>query len=181
MKHKKNYKPGRLDNCQTPGYAVDPLERFIHKSWMIWEPAKGERYLSSELISRGYQVFESGIEEDFFEFEPDIHWDVIVTNPPYSLKFPWIERCYEFGKPWFLLLPVECMGTASAQEMFREFGVNVIYTSKRINFKMPFKGWKTHGAQFPTAWYFWLGFESHDIYYHDYSYLTKEIRESYEI
>jgi len=31
MKPKRNYKLGVLDNCQTPGYAIDPIEKFLDK------------------------------------------------------------------------------------------------------------------------------------------------------
>ncbi len=103
---------------------------------------------------------------DFFTYEPD-WWDVIVTNPPFSLKIPWIERCYELGKPWALLLPVETIGTKHAQELFtaHEPEIGIIYMNKRINFKMPNKGWDGAGAQFPTAWYTWkFGFSGNRFY-----------------
>jgi len=177
MKPKLNHKPGPIDNCQTPGYALDPIEALVDKSWFVWEPAIGEGYLVAELLKRHYKVIAP--HEDFFSYQPSLHWDIIITNPPYSLKYDWIERCYELGKPWLLLLPVETLGSGKAQKMFRENGINVILLSKRINFKMPNKGW-TGSAQFPVAWFWWRGVDTNEIYYYDYRYLTKEVRQSYE-
>lgn len=152
------YTPQGMDACQTPAYALDPLWRHLG-DWVIWEPACGEGLLVDALHDLGYcydQVVSSDLltGENFFEFEPD-NWDCIVTNPPFSLKFRWLERCYQLGKPFALLLPVETLGTQTAQRMFEQYGVEVIFMDKRINFKMPLKGWEAGGATFPVAWYTW--------------------------
>ena len=57
--------------------------------------------------------------------------------------------------PFALLIPVETLGAKTAQALFREFGLEVIFLDRRINFKMPGKGWAGSAAQFPTAWFTW--------------------------
>ena len=41
---------------------------------------------------------------------PDYHlydeWDIIVSNPPFSLKDKVLERLYSFNKPFAILLPL---------------------------------------------------------------------------
>lgn len=77
-----------------------------------------------------------------------------MTNCPYSVKYPWLRRYYELGKPFALLLPVDTTGAAQAQVLFDRYGIEIIYMNKRVNFKMPNKGW-SGSAQFSTAWFTW--------------------------
>jgi len=143
-----------FDSCQTPGYAVEPLLPYLKPEQVIWECAAGEGLLSQALRESGRVVIESDVltGQNFFEYEPPV-WEVLITNPPFSLKFDWLARCYELGKPFALLLPVETLGAAKAQTLFRVHGVEVIFLNKRINFKMPNMGWSGGGAWFPVAWF----------------------------
>jgi len=86
---------------------------------------------------------------------PPVGYQVQVTNPPFSLKFKWLERAYEIGEPFAFLLPINTLGTVTAQKMFEKHGISVLLLDKRIDFKMPFKGWEGGGAQFSTAWFMW--------------------------
>jgi len=169
-KENKGYVPGIYDNCQTPPYALEPLYQYIDTSF-VWECAAGKGVLARQLnkvgigtvatdisLSKGVtyndfmsnggiQVFTNG------SSQPDLC--TIVTNPPYSIKYEWLERCYELGKPFALLMPVEMLGTAKGQRLFNEHGIEVIFMSPRVDFYMPNKGYEGGGAQFPTAWFTW--------------------------
>lgn len=160
MKPKRQYKKskrGSYDLCQTPPYALDPLVRPLKLAGFetVWEPACGEGLLVNGLRERGFEVAGTDIigGVDFFKFLVPPGIDCIVTNPPYSMKYQWIQRCYELNMPWALLLPVETLGARAAQVMFDTLGIQVIFMSPRVDFKMPDKGWSGKGAQFPTAWF----------------------------
>ena len=159
MKPKSNRKPGPMDNCQTPPYALTPLIPYLKSAKLhtIWEPATGEGLLTNELKRHGFEAIGTDIIDgtDFFDFTPWGRYSAIVTNPPYSIKYEWTMQCYKLGKPWALLMPVEFLGTVKGGEMFGHFGVQVMMLYPRVNFKMPNKGWEGGGAQFPTAWYTW--------------------------
>jgi hypothetical protein len=149
--------PQGFDACQTPPYALDPLLPYLDFSMTIWEPASGEGLLVDALYDSGFSTVEFGdllTGQNFFEYEPE-SWDCLITNPPYSIKYKWLERCYVLSKPFALLLPVETLGAKSAQELFREHGVRVLLLDRRINFKMPNIGWEGSSAQFPVAWFTW--------------------------
>lgn len=150
------YVPQGYDACQTPGYALEPLLPYLQGQRIVWECARGEGFLYDALEQSGLKAVGSDIltGQNFFEFEPDAY-SCIVTNPPYSLKFRWLERCYQLGKPFALLLPVETLGAKRAQELFKVHGAEFLMLNKRINFKMPNKGWDGAGAQFPTMWVCW--------------------------
>lgn len=142
-----------MDRCQTPRYALRPLLPYLPLSSLIWEPAAGKGLLVASL-SESHQVVASDIlyGQDFFRYQPET-WDCLVTNPPYSIKYRWIGRCYELGKPWALLMPVEALGAKQAQVLFRKHGMELIVMDQRVNFEMPNKGLSGSGAQFPVAWF----------------------------
>jgi len=145
-------RPNALDFCQTPPYALDPIIPYIFG--VIWECAAGEGLMAWALMKRGLRVVATDIitGQDFFCWEPS-EYDYIVTNPPYSKKFAWLERCYELGKPFALLLPIDTLGSKRAQRLFDKHGIEILFLNHRVNFKMPYKGWDGNGAWFPVAWF----------------------------
>ena len=144
------------DLCQTPAYALDPLYDYLKPDWIIWEPAAGDCTLVNALHSRGYQVFASDIlsGQDFFKYRPG-RVDMILTNPPFSLKLKWLERCYNLGLPFALLLPVEILGVGTAQRLFEAFGLEVILLNRRVDFRTINTSFEKSSAWFPTCWITW--------------------------
>lgn len=155
MKPKKNYVPGPMDVCLTPPYALNPILSYL-KGKTVWECACGKGYLSNIMKENGVDVVSTDITtgHDFLTYQPEFEFDVIVTNPPFGLKYKFIERCYELNKPFALLMPVETHGAEGAQKYFEKHGIETTWLRPRINFEMPNKGW-FGGAQFPTAWFTW--------------------------
>jgi hypothetical protein len=149
------YTPQGHDLCQTPAYAVEPLLKYLNPGGIIWEPAMGEGHLVNALLKARFCVERSDLQtgQNFFEYSPHA-WDCIVTNPPYTLKFEWLARCYELGKPFALLVPVETIGAGAAQRLMERYGYEIMLLDKRVDFKMPNKGWRSQ-AQFPVLWLCW--------------------------
>lgn len=166
---KKNMrKPKMFDECQTPGYVVRTLLPELRQFRVIWECASGEGFLGEELKRLGFDVIMTDIKDghDFFSWSPDEgEFDCILTNPPYSVKFEWLRRCYDIGKPFALLLPVSILGTKSAQVEFKKHGVEIVLLDKRVNFKIPRSGFDGSGAWFSVAWFTWgFGFGSQLVF-----------------
>ena len=171
-KENKGYNTGTYDECQTPPYALEPLLQplfdairpDLRSTKTIWECASGQGTLARDFNRRAYSVIDTDISrgEDFFNDDlasklDRLNWNglVIVTNPPYSIKYEWLKRCYELDHPFALLMPVEMLGTAKGQKLFNKYGIEIIFMSPRVDFYMPHKGYKGGGAQFPTAWFTW--------------------------
>lgn len=148
-------KTAKYDSCQTPPYAVEPLLPFLKPQWTIWEPACGEGLLQRALEAAGRRVVGTDYltGHDFFDHIEES--DVVVTNPPYSIKYDWLERCYQLCRPFALLVPVETIGAASAQRLMAAYGAEILLLNRRVNFKMPNAGWSGGGAQFPVLWLCW--------------------------
>ena len=86
---------------------------------------------------------------DFLTWQPQ-KYDCIITNPPFSLKQEFLQRCYQLKKPFALLLPLTTFETAKRQELFLKYGLEVILFDKRINFETP--SGKGSGSWFATMW-----------------------------
>lgn len=150
-------KPSGYDTCYTPPYALAPLYPYLPKDKIIWESAMGIGHLFYDLLGNDYLARGSDLAttgHNFFEYSPD-EWDIQVTNPPYSIKFKWMQRSYDLGKPFALLLPVEAIGAKKTQLMMRKYGYEIMLLQERVDFCMPEKGWEGAGAQFPVMWYCW--------------------------
>src|SRR5688572_15663779 len=89
----------------TPEYALEPLLNIIDKNITIWEPACGEGHIVTFFNKFEFKVIGSDIKNcnDFLKYEPKEHYDIIITNPPFSLKTEFIKRCFELNKPFLFL------------------------------------------------------------------------------
>lgn len=155
-KPKKNYtdQPEK-DRFQTPAYALKPLIPYLDKSWRVWESAVGEGYLKRGLEDHGFLVAGTDVLDGFDYFFNEVdYYDIQITNPPYSLKYEWLERAYQLGKPFALLMPGDTLLAQRGQKLFTEYGYSVLIPNRRVDFKTPFRGWKS-SAQFTSAWFCW--------------------------
>lgn len=123
------------DEVFTPKYAVLPLVKYIPNGSTIWCPFDT---LESEYVKvfteNGYKVIHSHIDEgkNFFEYEPK-EYDIIISNPPFSIKDDIIKHLYELDKPYAMLLPIP---TLQGQKRFKYMkdGLQILSFNKRINF-----------------------------------------------
>jgi hypothetical protein len=144
---------GSPDDFQTPPEALEPLYPYLDRSWRIWECAAGKGNLSRALSSRGYDVEATDILEgfDFLVDKPPM-FDCIITNPPFKYKQQFLERAYQLGVPFAFLLPLTTFETTKRQELFKKYGLEVIFFDKRINFETPNQV-ANSSSWFATAWF----------------------------
>lgn len=152
MKKLKIQMNGRSDEFMTPKEALLPLLPYLKKKWIIWECAWGKGSLAKHLEEEGFKVI--GNKDDFLITEyKDLIFDCIVTNPPYSLKEEFLERCYEYNKPFALLMPLTALEGKKRGALYKKYGIQLIIPNKRINFITP--SGKGSGAWFQVAWFCW--------------------------
>ena len=140
---------GRSDQFQTPPIAFDILKPFLKKTWVIWECAWGKGNLARYIKECGFKL-KGNEKEDFLQLA-HIDYDCIVTNPPYSIKDKFIEKCYILGRPFALLLPLTALEGIKRGAMYKKHGIQLIIPNRRINFETP--SGKGSGAWFQTAWF----------------------------
>jgi len=144
---------GSPDDFQTPAIALKPLLPYLGIDWLIWECACGNGNLVKGLIEYGYDVIGTDILSgyDFLTYQPD-KFDCIITNPPFKYKQQFLDRCYNLGTPFALLLPLTTLETRKRQELMRKHGIEIILFDRRINFETPNKI-KKSSSWFATAWF----------------------------
>ena len=141
------------DELYTPERAIDILLPYISKYKTIWDCAYGTGKLASHLELKGFKVV-GAPKIDFLECNVSMNCDVIITNPPFSLKKEFIKKCYELKKPFGLLLPITTLEGIKIQTMFKENGIQILFPRGRIDFngkKAPwfYTCWFTYGLNLP--------------------------------
>ena len=122
------------DETFTPDYAVLPIIKYIKPNSIIWCPFDTEdSAFVKNLKGAGYEVIFSHIdnEQNFFYYEPE-NYDVIISNPPFSIKDAILHRLNELNKPFAMLLPLP---TLQGQSRFEDLkNCQALIFDKRINY-----------------------------------------------
>jgi len=126
------------DEFYTPEYAIVPILKYVKPGSVVWCPfdtVKSNFY--KMLINHGCKVLLSHIEDgrDFFNYEPEEHYDYIISNPPYSVKGEVFERLFKLEKPFAMLVGV--VGLFVSQKRFDLFKNNwfeIMYLNRRVSY-----------------------------------------------
>lgn len=129
----------KTDNeLYTPFYAVDPIIKYLPKDKVIWCPFD-EKWSAFyiRLKELGYKTIRSSLkdEQDFFKYEPS-SWDIIISNPPFSIKDKVIDRLYSFNKPFAVLLPLNSLQGKTRYKYFKQ-GIQLLSFDSRICYHNP--------------------------------------------
>ena len=145
-------KQGSPDDFQTPKEAIKCLLPFIRGDWVtIWECACGKGNLVKAFEEENFDVVGTDISEGIDFLKEKRGCDMIITNPPYSIKEKFIERCFEIGKPFALLMPLTTLESEKRGKIFRKNKIQLIIPNRRFNFETP--SGKGSGSWFATAWF----------------------------
>lgn len=124
------------DEFYTPEYAVEPILKYVKKDSVVWCPFDSEKSNFVKMLQKaGCKVVFSHIEngEDFFSTNKEC--DYIISNPPYSCKGEVLQRLFDLGKPFAMLVGV--VGLFESQkrfEMFRDHNFEIMYLNKRVSY-----------------------------------------------
>lgn len=127
------------DDMFTPFYAVEPIVKYISKDKKIWMPFDEEWSAFYQRFKElGYSVIRSSLSDgqNFFTYEPDEHYDIIISNPPFSEKDKVLKRLYELNKPFAILLPVNSIQGTNRYKYFKN-GIQMLVFDARMGFHNP--------------------------------------------
>ena len=132
------YSGGKNDEMYTPKYAVLPVLEYIKPEWVVWCPFDTKDSEFVKQISKTNKVIHTHIfnGENFYNFEPKEHWDVIISNPPFTKKRQIFERALSFGKPIALLMTNAWLNDKYSKWVFYEADRNMelLMFDKRTHF-----------------------------------------------
>lgn len=124
------------DEVYTPAYAVKPLLKYLNNfKGIIWCPFDQE---DSEYVKifqeKGFNVIATHIDngQNFFYYEPEEHYDFIISNPPFSIKDDVIKRLYELKTPYAILLPIPALQGQKRFPYMKD--CQALIFDKRINY-----------------------------------------------
>ena len=132
------------DETYTPAYAVKPLVKYVQdymkrnnkEALTIWCPfdlinSKYVEVLSTiPNVKVIYTHIDSG--ENFFFYEPEEVYDIIISNPPFSCKDDILKRLYELNKPYAMLLPIPTLQGQARFPYMKD--IQYLGFDKRINY-----------------------------------------------
>lgn len=131
------YSTGKNDEWRTPGYAVEPVLKYIPQGAVVWCPfdLEGESEYVRILREAGVHVICSHIADgkDFFSYEPEEHWDMIISNPPFTNKRGIFERAISLGKPFMLLMSNTWLNDSAPKQIFGN-ELELLMFDRRIEF-----------------------------------------------
>ena len=130
------------DEFYTPKYAIQPILKYLKGNENVWCPFDTKDSNFVKMIEKqGHEVIATSLlnGQDFFELaESEISdWcDVIISNPPYSLKTEVLEKLFEIEKPFAML--IGCIGVFESQKRFNMFKNNEFEIFFLFRFKKAF-------------------------------------------
>ena len=135
---KELYSGGNNDECYTPDYAVKPILEYIPKDVTVWCPFDTEESEFVKQISKTNPVTYSHLDkgQDFFQYQPK-HWDIIVSNPPFSNKKKFFKRALSFNKPFALIMTNAWLNDSAPKKLFKDAGkdLQLLMFEERMEFK----------------------------------------------
>lgn len=150
------YSEGNNDECYTLPYGVKPIIKYIPKNAVVWCPFDTEESeFVKQIRANGNKVIATHISEgrNFYTFEPDEHWDCIVSNPHFSHKRETFERALSFNKPFALLMALTWLNDSAPKQLFMEKDLQLLMFDKRMKFKN--NGEIQNKITFSSAYYCW--------------------------
>ena len=91
--------------------------------------------------------------KDFFTYEP-YHWDVIVSNPPFTNKRKFFERALSFNKPFALIMTNTWLNDSAPKQLFKDIDLQLLMFDKRMEFIQP-NGQVSGKITFSSSYYCW--------------------------
>ena len=130
------YSKGVNDECYTPKYGVVPILKYIPKDTVVWCPFDTEESEFVKEITKTNKVIFSHISkgQDFYNYEPNEKWDIIISNPPFTAKRKIFERALSFNKPFALIMSNTWLNDSAPKQLFLEKELQLLMFDKRIKY-----------------------------------------------
>ncbi len=119
------------DDYMTPKNAWQDINEYIPKDKIIYEAFYGDGMSGQYLEELGCKKVIHK-KKDFFTYKPN--YDILISNPPFSLSKEIMKRLAELDKPFILIMPSSKINTSYMRNNFMNKGLQIIIPRKRIHF-----------------------------------------------
>ena len=130
----------------TPKEVWVSIAHLIPKDKVIFEGFYGDGNSGKYLKELGFKVESHDV--DFFD-DQKFNYDIIISNPPYSIKAKVFKKLYEINKPFMLLVPVSTITKQYLKKYFKD-KIQIVIPQKRIQFIKD--GVQNNRCYFDTLW-----------------------------
>ena len=134
------------DDYMTPKPVLESIQHLIPKDKVIWESFYGNGDSGKYLKELGFKVESHDV--DFFD-DQKFNYDIIISNPAYSIKAKVFKRLSEIDKPFMLLVPVSTMTKQYLKKYFKD-KIQIVIPERRIQFIK--NGVQNKRCYFDTIW-----------------------------
>ena len=134
------------DEYNTPKEVWESIAHLLPKDKILWECFYGDGKSREYLSDLGFKVEHHKI--DFFD-DPNFDYDILVSNPPYSIKPKVFKRLSEIDKPFMMLVPVSTITKKFLKTYFQD-KIQIVIPKTRIHFVK--NGVQTKASWFDTLW-----------------------------
>ena len=131
---KQNYK--NEDRYGTSKYIYGMLTDFVDKNKVIYNPFFLDGKAKTYLNELGYNNVIHN-DEDFFDNYNKYEYDIIITNPPYTIKKKIFTKLYEINKPFIVIVPIATITKLFIKEIFKSDveRLQMIIPNRRMQFE----------------------------------------------
>ena len=121
------------DLFETQNEDIELILAFIegYTDALILEPFCGNGAISNFLKAKGYK---NVVEQDLITVKVKTNFmtenipsniEMIISNPPFNLKYEILLKSFMWGKPFIYLLPFETLCYKKCAELFQQYGIFV--------------------------------------------------------
>jgi hypothetical protein len=147
----KKYK---LDDYTTPLYVWEMILDYLDlaKDTIIYDPFYNKGLAKTYLGKLGYNnvIHEN---EDFFQNYDKYKYDIIISNPPYSIKQNILKVLYQIDKAFVLIVPTAIISKLYVKNIFKDDidKVQYIIPNRRLQFEV--NGYNQKRTPFDTIFF----------------------------
>lgn len=159
----KTYIPVKKNNdeCYTQSNSILPIVKYIPAQATVWCPFDKADSKFVIILSRTHKVIYSHKDngQDFLSWEPGEKWDVIISNPPFTMKKKYFERALSFHKPFALIMTNTWLNDSAPCKLFHDRDLQLLMFDQRMKFNMPDEshlvGKRKDLISFSSSYYCW--------------------------
>lgn len=131
-----HFRTKHKDEYYTPEILVKPILQFIKPTSIVWCPFDTfESEFVQQITKAGHIVTFSHIwnGQDFFTMKVP-NCDYIISNPPFTKKLEVLDRLYEIGKPFAMVMGLPILNYQEVGEFFLDKELQLLIVDKKVSF-----------------------------------------------